>query len=407
MAAALEPVFNAMCNTAGVQDNFRKFLITQKLTTAEDFALVASAEADVKDITAAAESAGIKFEAWGDKTALKKLWRACRALLDSKQASAAGTSAATCDDPVPPETITDMKEEWERRHDFVIMDNHFLVPSIQGRMWRGLQTTPPTLDVTLCEALRPMSCADRNAGTVLAVISNKGVEANTIQADAITRAMEVYCRTRAWFFTMAFLCVRRRDFFDLQHAYLASERIFGFVQASYNGFTPPTSFFTTAWASTVLCWAETMRTAKGCTLNALVDNAAMWEHRWQGYTPPQSSSNSASSSSNSVPDLPKHVQEEMDLLRVRASRWQSEVDKLRKEAERKGNARNQEDGRQERARNSGNGGGNGSGGGGRSGGSNGGKVGGKKGGKRGRGDRRNSPPTHRRRTGDVRRHGGY
>ena len=110
-----------------------------------------------------------------------------------------------------------------------------------------------------------------------------------------------------------------------------------------------------------------------------------------------------------MPDLRKHVQDEMDQLRVRASRWQSEVDKLREEVDRtKASARNHEDGRQERRRANGNrcGSGNGGGGGG-SGGGNGGKGGGKKGGKRGRDERRNSPPTHRRRTGDVRRHGNY
>ena len=72
--AALEPVFAQMCATAGITQPFVAFLIAQKLVAAEDFALVASLEGEVKEFIAAAEAAKVKFEAWGDKTAVKKLW---------------------------------------------------------------------------------------------------------------------------------------------------------------------------------------------------------------------------------------------------------------------------------------------------------------------------------------------
>ena len=63
-----------------------------------------------------------------------------------------------------------------------------------------------------------MSRSDRSVNTRLAVVGSS-VETQAVVADHDQRAMDVYVRTRALLFTMAYLAIRRRDFFDLQHAF--------------------------------------------------------------------------------------------------------------------------------------------------------------------------------------------
>ena len=130
------------------------------------------------------------------------------------------------------------------------------------------------------------------------------METQSVVADAVPRGFDVYVRVRAWFFAMAFVAVRKQEILNLQNAIYASERILRFVMASFGGYTPPTSSFATAWASTIHGFAETIRVT-GCTLTCLVLNRGLWEHKWQNYVEFQSSRSNSTPQNSGTPDLPK------------------------------------------------------------------------------------------------------
>jgi hypothetical protein len=61
---------------------------------------------------------------------------------------------------------------------------------------------------------------------------------------------------------MAFVSIRDPDFFDLQSALFASDKILTLMQQVYNGQYPPIAFYTNAWAVTIHHWAEQVRVSK-------------------------------------------------------------------------------------------------------------------------------------------------
>ena len=261
----------------------------KRVLTAEDFALIATDDASVTaECIRVAEAAEppVVFANAMEKIAVKKLYKSCTA---AAAAAAAGGSAAVAPlNPdkaeIPPQMIADLRAVWVDRHDFVIPDNWLLIPMLQGKLWRGLATDPPTIDILLVEQLRPMSCSDRRVGTQLALIPGHAVMPEHVVVDSVSKTFDFYIRARAWFCTMAYVSVRRAGWLTYQHAIYGSERILHYMQLTYNGRSPPVSYFISAWASTIQCFAEAVR-INDTSLSSLVLNAGMWANKWTHWSP--------------------------------------------------------------------------------------------------------------------------
>ena len=257
VAPTICPVFARMCDTSGVPTSFRNWLVAQQVLTAEDFSLIATNDASVTaECIRVAEAADppVIFANAMQKIAVKKLYKACTAAAAASGSSTAASSNLNPDEePVPPATVADLRAVWVGKHEFVIPDNWLLIPMSQGKLWRGLNTDPPTIDILLVEQLRPMSCSDRSVGTQLALIPGRAVMPETIVVDTVTKAFDFYINIRAWFCSMAYVSVRRNGWLSYQNAIYASERILGFMQMTYNGRSPPVAYFIAAWASTLHC----------------------------------------------------------------------------------------------------------------------------------------------------------
>ena len=89
----------------------------------------------------------------GNKVALKKFWIACRGQHNTDRTPRSEASALM-DDPIPKPEEKIIGGLWYGRQDFELPDSQLLIPSIQGRMWRGFNATPPQLSVLLPEQLR-------------------------------------------------------------------------------------------------------------------------------------------------------------------------------------------------------------------------------------------------------------
>ena len=57
------------------------------------------------------------FEAWGDKTAVMKLWLKCRGVLSAGVADEPGSKATSNDDSMPYDAEIDVKTEWSETSD--------------------------------------------------------------------------------------------------------------------------------------------------------------------------------------------------------------------------------------------------------------------------------------------------
>ena len=146
--------------------------------------------------------------------------------------------------------------------------------------------------------------------------------------------MELFSRCRAWFITMAYVAIRKRDFFDLQTALFASERLFALVTQTFGGQSAPAHFFAGAWAATIHHFAEQIR-VNGVTLKAAVLNTGAWEIRWTSWSPVRNDSGNASSGNqHASADLPKDLWEEVQTLKQSVKHWQSLANKYESEAER-------------------------------------------------------------------------
>ena len=151
MAANIAPVFIAMQKTAGCSEAFCKYLADQQICDAESYGLLASSEAEVNDeILESAKAAGINFPILRERAAVKRLWTSCRRIMD-KEGLAAAVPESAPDTPLPVEAEADMKSVWHAAHGPVPPDSWLLIPSLQGKLWRGLHPYTPRIDVILLE----------------------------------------------------------------------------------------------------------------------------------------------------------------------------------------------------------------------------------------------------------------
>ena len=133
-------VFNNMCAANGVENDMMAWLVSQDVLDEVTMACLSDDDAGIKDLVKAAKASGVKFATVGKEAAVKKLWLACRKAADApSKASSSSTPLPAQDEPILKEHEVGIKAEWSRRHDFIIPHSCLLVPSLQGKIWRGLQ----------------------------------------------------------------------------------------------------------------------------------------------------------------------------------------------------------------------------------------------------------------------------
>ncbi len=313
-----------------LHETFVKWLSDNQIRTCEDFGVMAAEEKDVTpEIIAVAAADGVKFERPMDKIAVRKLWIACRRVMQG-----VGTPKSLTDESVIPEDVDlDMGSAWGKLHGFQLPDSMLLIKTLQCRIWRGVAAVPPQVDVYLAETLRPMSCMDKSLQQSLALVPGKAPEVVSAAVDVVTKPIELWMRVRAFFMTLAYVSIKTPEFFDYQSAIFISEKVLGWVTNTFQGRPAPASFYVSAWAATVHHFSEQVRVTKQ-TMTNIVGNVGAYENRWLNYQHPidhHASASSSSSTSSASPnvDLPQRVQEELARLRESTKRFQAERDSAR------------------------------------------------------------------------------
>ena len=82
---------------------------------------------------------------------------------------------------------------------------------------------------------------------------------------------------RAFFHTVAYVCIADPIMLDFQTARTASEKVSAFIRRTYQGKSPPALFFVYAWAQTSHALAEHMRMRTETKVVKVVLNGSLWE----------------------------------------------------------------------------------------------------------------------------------
>ena len=133
----------------------------------------------------------------------------------------------------------------------------------------------PQSGVYPIERLRTLACLETKSTTLLNVQPGRAVEGVEVATDHVFGATEVYLRVRAFFHTVAYVCIADPTMFDFQTAMTASEKLFTFIRRTYQGKSSSAQFFVYAWAQTSHALAEHMRMGTDTKLNTLVLNGSL------------------------------------------------------------------------------------------------------------------------------------
>ena len=278
-----------------------------------------------------------------DKIALSKCWLTSRDIMNKAKLKADREQCARSEPQKEGDDIleADAKEvvaKWVRVHSHTLPDVYLLIPSIQGELWRGLFPPAagaiPSLKVLLMEELRTMDRLSKKKDLVMTVAAARSMEAEEVVRDSISVPIEIYKRARAYFWTVAFICVRnKRSWFELQTAMLISEQVLAFTTQTFHGQTMPLNAMITAWAATSHHFSEQVRMS-GRTLKEICLASGEWHHRWTTWTPDSTDSVFSArigledSHRGGAADLPIDLRAEIAIMNKNMRRLQADRDQM-------------------------------------------------------------------------------
>ena len=334
----MEPQLAQIMMTLAVPEDFKNFVVSQGIKTAEDFGRLCATEEKVKDeIIEPAKAANVKFDTLVTKSLIVQLWGVCRETMKT-QAAAKDDVNNNADAPIPKPSADDIAKVWKGLHSFVLPEDWLLTAGLQGKIWRAITADTPTVPVLLVEHLRTLANKDKPVGAQLCLVPGRVAETIGVVADLCTKPIELYMRIRAFFYTVAYVSVRDTSFFDVQTALFMSEKVLNFVSQTFKNQVPPTAFYVQAWASTAHHLSEQVRIS-GSSLKDACLGTAGWEHRWTSWSPSPGGGNinhgggggGQHHGGGGQADAPKQILDDMQKAKAQAQRWQSEATKIQNE----------------------------------------------------------------------------
>ena len=338
--------FTSMAAGFNLPKAFIDYLLSKGMADIESVALICSSEDQLKvELFEPFAADGCNITDMGEKTVVKKFWRACRMNLPGSSGSSAGVVQTSPEDGMPDEVEKDVTKHWATAHGFVTPDNWLLCRSSQLSLWKEVSNRPPRLEVVLMESLRLASSMKK--GTNASLMGQPIVWAI---GDAVHGPCEVFLRARAWLITISFVGIRRPEFLPLQTAIFGGEQIMTQCLMNLKG-QPPVSHLVAAWAATVHYWSEQTRVS-GQKLQDFVKNTGAWLHFWT-WNP---GNDAVGGEGNLRPRTPlphgplgavsllADVHDEMQRLRKQSRANQAANDRLRAEMQQLVDSRNGTDG---------------------------------------------------------------
>ena len=322
---AMTPELLSIVKKIGVAQDVCDWLIDQLGDVdVDDIAIMASEEGKVKtEIIDKLPGTIAKAKEVGTAVKLTKLWTMCRRAYDSQKLAKTSTDPNELEAPLDDPTKDAMAEKWKLRHTFILADSRLLVESLQARLYRETNATPPRLSVLFLEQLRVLSSPERKSCLALLVKPGEVAKGQAVIADFVEGSFELFIRARAYVTTLSYVSIAKPGWFGFEDAEYFSEKVLHFVNQEVDGSRPPLSYFVTAWVSTMQRFSETVRTT-GAPLKDIVRATAGWEHLWTMWRPSNAEKPIPQGSSTGAKD--RATENEVDYWRRLASNMQSQRD---------------------------------------------------------------------------------
>ena len=323
----------AILTSANCHDEkFKTWLTANEIVNADGLGLLAATETALEDkVFPMLRAAQVDTTKLSLMISIKKAWHLSRGQVDKDQATASGRAPAISpDEPLAAPTRSSLTEGWHAKHGFTLSNDRLLTETIIAQLHRELHSSPKRLGIHLAESLRLQSSI-ATTGKKYATISEGYLATEEHIADQVSNVLELYTRIRAFFNTVAFVCIHDGDFFTLQDVVFVEDKMLNLLQLSKHGTRPPVVFFTSAWASLMQLWSDEIRTT-GKSLAALTRETASWTPAWLTWNPPSPGASSQdytlvpSSGAGSTKD--RDLQAELDKARKWAASMQSDHDRL-------------------------------------------------------------------------------
>jgi hypothetical protein len=315
----MDSAFVSACAGLNIPKQFQELLTQKGILLLEDFALMAATETDIKtEIIDWSKAAGVELVEVKDQIAVKKLWIAARKSNVGSSSVSSGDAAA--EEGVQKEPASGLLAMWKQKHGFTLPDTWLVSATNQKKIWKKVNATPPEVEILLMEQLRMHSQRSRISGTLLNCVPGQSAQASSVDVDSVHMPIEVAARAKAWFMTVAFVAIRKSDWFDFQTAIFAAEKIQDLVLTTNGGAIPPVDHFNDAWTATIHFFSEQVRITSQ-SLKAVVNNTGGWENKWQW---------KGRNSAPAAQDLPSHVVQNASAVKEFARRQeQAQRDKQR------------------------------------------------------------------------------
>jgi hypothetical protein len=296
----------------------------------EDIGLLCTEEREVEEKFIALVDPAIG--SLSEKIACKKVWIACRALVDRTKLQKSGQSVSLSEEAVCEEDLKDTLTAWRKRHHYPVPPARLLATTLYNRRFKEVRFKPKRLSIILPHDLRTQACTNKTDAHMLAFVPGKPAMSNTISTDDISTYHELWKRIRADMTTIAHVSIVEPDYFSFADCERFSDTVLDCMHQTKDKQLAPVSHYIGAYIATMKKFSEEV-TTNGKTLHELVQNDAQWLHYWTSWSAPLAPSaishppvSPFDVGRTSLPDRPADIQQDLnqrDLLR----RMQSEFDR--------------------------------------------------------------------------------
>ena len=328
--AALHHELSAILSTAKAPDKLAEFLSSNGLTDIDQVGLLATDEDKLEEkVFPAMKEAGVPVDSLAQQIGIKKAWMLCRTRMSENRT--VRTGATKEEDVLPAPTRENLTQSFKREHKFLLSGERLLTEHLIKQMYTEINSKPKKLSIYLLESLRVQSAithGPRNLGVSRELKPGEPLMIEEVIADEVQSSIQIFERSRAFFSTIAYVCVNEPEWFSQQDLIFIEDKLLELLQWTKDKRRPPLSHFIAAWAVTLRFFSDEIRTS-GRNLGALVRETSSWQSNWTSWTPPPTSSGTPSGASPAVTS--SRVQELEKMLaekRREAASLQSERDKL-------------------------------------------------------------------------------
>ena len=287
---AVRDELKAILVTAETPPEFEQFLIAKKLLQVDQLSLMASDEDRLEDkVFPILLAAKVPLEDLPAQIAVKKAWSLARTAMTESKKVHIGATAPT--DVLPQPTRDNIVQTWKRHHNFNLSGERLLTEQIIKTLYGELKAEPPKFSIYFLENLRTQCSLTSSTKIAMPRDLKPGVPIvmEEIIADEVLSSIQCFERGRAFFSSVAWVCVADPTMFSYQDSIFMEDRLLELIQTSVDGRRPPASHFVAAWAKMMRFFSDEIRTS-GRKLGALVRETSSWTSFWSTWSPGPSSS---------------------------------------------------------------------------------------------------------------------